>query len=184
MGRVTSERGLTIALVVASAVALLQTVRIAWARWSRRRRIVRRARRARDGELDAERLLRRAGYRITGRQVEAELTYGRDGDAVRVTVRADLLVRRGGRAFVAEVKTGPEATRLSTPATRRQLLEYAHAFAVDGVLLVDPEAARVSVVEVPARPAPPRARPGRDLAWVAIGAVLGAAALAWWRANG
>jgi hypothetical protein len=55
-------------------------------------------------------------------------------------------VTRGGRRFVAEVKTGAQAPSLATAATRRQLLEYRQVFAVDGVLLVDVEAGRVAEV--------------------------------------
>ena len=35
------------------------------------------------------------------------------------------------------MKTGPRATRITTAATRRQLLEYRVAYDVNGVLLVD-----------------------------------------------
>ena len=101
------------------------------------------------------------------------MTYSSDGAAQTVDVRADLIVTRGGRRFVAEVKTGELAPRLATVATRRQLLEYAHAFDVDGVLLVDPEAGRVAEVTFPMRHAArPLARPWLVLALgVAVGAV-------------
>ena len=66
-----------------------------------------------------------------------------------IVVRADLLVSRGARRFVAEVKTGARAPRIETAATRRQLLEYAVAYDVDGVLLVDMEEHTISEVEFP-----------------------------------
>ncbi|MCZ7678051.1 MAG: hypothetical protein M5U28_04430 [Sandaracinaceae bacterium] len=87
-------------------------------------------------------------------------------------MRADLLVERGGLAWIAEVKTGAEAPSITTRATRRQLLEYAHAFDVAGVLLVDPERGRVHRVTLPG---PRRARgPARELAILALGAAAGA----------
>jgi hypothetical protein len=49
--------------------------------------------------------------------------------------------------LVAEVKTGEVAPRLSTAATRRQLLEYRVAFDVDGVLLVCPERGTIQRVD-------------------------------------
>ncbi len=69
-----------------------------------------------------------------------------DGRPVEAGLRADLLVERRGRVFVAEVKTGP-AARPTAPDTRRQLLEYRIAFDCDGVLLVDMDAERVLRVD-------------------------------------
>lgn len=91
------------------------------------------------GEARAEKLLRRRGYAIAGRQVEARMTFLVDGSRCAADLRADLLVRRKGRRYVAEVKTGREAPHLRNHATRRQLLEYFVAFDVDGILLVDAE---------------------------------------------
>jgi hypothetical protein len=182
MGPMESPRLLQLGLALALAFAAVQTARLWWARFAPRWRLRRRARRALAAERDAERLLGRAGYRVVDRQVAAALDYGVEGAPVAVTVRADLLVRRGGRTFVAEVKSGQIAPRLRTPATRRQLLEYAHAFDVDGVLLVDPERGRVVDVEVPVRTRAAPPRPGRDLGWLLVGALLGAAATAWWLA--
>lgn len=66
---------------------------------------------------------------------------------MEIELRADLLVRQGARRFVADVKTGAEAPKITTAATRRQLLEYRVAYAVDGVLLVDMASRRVHLVE-------------------------------------
>jgi hypothetical protein len=80
---------------------------------------------------------------------------------------------------VAEVKSGKLAPRIETAATRRQLLEYRVAFDVDGVLLVDEEAGRVSEI-VFFDPDPPRGGAGRALGWLVAGAAIGAALVAWW----
>jgi hypothetical protein len=74
---------------------------------------------------------------------------------------------------VAEVKTGTLAPRIETATTRRQLLEYRVAFAVDGVLLVDADAGTVRRVEFPL----PLARPARRAAWLLLGIALGALAV-------
>ena len=47
---------------------------------------------------------------------------------------------------------GPQVARITHRATRRQLLEYAAVFDVDGVLLVDAEGGRIHRVEFPGRP--------------------------------
>jgi hypothetical protein len=72
-----------------------------------------------------------------------------DGEPMELELRADYLVEAAGERLVAEVKTGDAAPRLDTAATRRQLLEYSIAFAVDGVLLVCPEAGAIHRVEFP-----------------------------------
>jgi hypothetical protein len=85
---------------------------------------------------------------VLERQLRAEWEMEVDGAVAVVTCRADLLVRRDGELFVAEVKTGALAPDPTRPATRRQLLEYAMVFDVAGVLLVDIPGARVRAVRM------------------------------------
>lgn len=157
-------------IVTLGAIALVSTGRLYWDRTSRRWRLARLRKRARRGERDAEALLGRLGYRIVDRQAGATLVYEVDGEPREASVRADLLVTRRGRRYVAEVKTGREAPRPTNVATRRQLLEYAHAFDVDGLLLVDAERGEVHEVLVPQRGPIPSRWP-----WLIVGALLGAA---------
>lgn len=105
---------------------------------------------AQRAESRAEGLLIRAGYRIEARQVIGTWPMQIDGDRVDAGLRVDLLVRRGRRRYVAEVKSGPVGSRPTDPNTRRQLLEYRLAFRVDGVLLVDMHRRRIVEVEFPA----------------------------------
>ena len=107
----------------------------------------RRGQRARAGEEDAERLLRRQGFRIVDRQVQGHGHIYVDGEALDIRVRVDLIVKRRGRRYVAEVKTGATAPDPTLPATRRQLREYAALFPDHGLLLVDAEAGTVHRVE-------------------------------------
>jgi len=109
----------------------------------------RRARVALRGEATAEAVLARAGFRVRERQVPLVFPVVCDGEALAIALRADLVVERGGRRYVAEVKTGDAAPSLTTAATRRQLLEYLVAYRVDGVLLVDAERGSVHEVEFP-----------------------------------
>jgi hypothetical protein len=157
-------------------LALVQTLRL-WARAvAQRRRLALQTARAVAGEAAAERLLARAGYRVQERQASGSWSVRVDGEERAVALRADFIVTRRGRRYVAEVKTGEEAPHIAAPATRRQLLEYRCAFGVEGVLLVDAEAGRVHAVEFKL-PAPPRAALGlraRVVTFV-IGIVVGAA---------
>ncbi len=112
----------------------------------------RRGRIARDAEDAADAVLSAHGYRVIEHQPTARWVLRVDGRPVEVTSRADRLVRRRGRTWVAEIKSGPRVSDPALPATRRQLIEYALAFGVDGVLLVDMERGRVVEVDVPPPP--------------------------------
>jgi hypothetical protein len=147
---VTNGPGLPLwaTIVLLGAIALL--LLLWWRATTRARRATRaRQRRARRGEDLAEDLLAEAGFTVVDRQVTVRWTLLVDGEAVEVGCRADLVVDGPDGRFVAEVKTGDRAPDPTFPATRRQLLEYLHAFGdqVDGVLLVDMERGEVRRVE-------------------------------------
>jgi hypothetical protein len=145
---------LVVAVAVAVAVLLLVALGLASRRWYRRLRLRRRWSRARSVERQAARLLEECGYAVLGHQVETRYAVLVDGKPTQVLLRADYLVSRDGRQFVAEVKSGEVAPRLDSAATRRQLLEYRVAFQVDGVLLVDGEQRQVHEVTFPMWQAP------------------------------
>jgi hypothetical protein len=133
------------AVLVGITVAIVMAGRRWHQRWIRRRQWSR----AQGAEAEAPRLLERLGYNVLGAQVEGSYSLVVDGEPMNVPLRADYLVTRRGRRYIAEVKSGKAAPRLSTAATRRQLLEYLVAFEVDGVLLVDGEERRVHEVQFP-----------------------------------
>lgn len=143
---VTLAPALACAFVIASLLVLLAR---AFSAWRRSRRARWRSRRAVEGENRAARWLEGEGYEIVGAQVETDHAVHVDGEPVLVGLRADYIVERDGRRYVVDVKTGSQAPRIETSATRRQLLEYRVAFDVDGVLLVDAEAARIHTVTFP-----------------------------------
>jgi hypothetical protein len=126
---------LVVLLAMAAGVALTLWLRRWFGRLSRKRR----GARAERAERNAAVLLEARGFEVIGRQVRQSWSIWADAEEVQFTLVADYLVQRGGRRWVAEVKTGERALDLRHGPTRRQLLEYRQAFAVDGVLLVDAE---------------------------------------------
>ena len=108
--------------LAALAVAALVAVEVAraWLRgaWARRRLRVRYARAA-AGEARAEELLRALGFAIEGSQVTTSYGVSIDGARVFVDLRADYVVTRNDRRYVAEVKTGRSAPSVTNRATRR-----------------------------------------------------------------
>jgi hypothetical protein len=132
------------ALLLGALITLLMLLVVLAARARLRSwKAVRRARRAARGESRAEKLLRRRGYTIHERQKTLRWSITIDGEPHHCLLRADLLVSKDERHFVAEVKTGAKAPHPSNVSTRRQLLEYLVAYRADGVLLVAPELGRV-----------------------------------------
>jgi len=168
-----------VGLVLGLALHLtLRALGRALRRWQARRRQARAVR----GERQAERLLDRLGYALLGRQVATSWAVTCDGEVHEVPLRADLLVERDGKRYVAEVKTGRVAPRLATATTRRQLLEYRVAYDVDGVLLVDAEAGRVMHVDfhLPGRPRGAAARMALLVLWsLGLGVASGLVAGQW-----
>lgn len=124
------------------ALVVLHAVR----KWWRSFRARRRGRHAHSREADARTLLERAGFTVEETQVRRTWSVRCDGAAHPIDLRADYLVERAGERYVADVKTGERATKITTAATRRQLLEYRVAYDVTGVLLVDMDAERIREV--------------------------------------
>ena len=160
-------------VIVAAVLVALGALGLAARRWIRRLVRQRRWLRAQDAEGEAPRLLEKLGYGVLGAQVEGGYSLQVDGQPMAVSLRADYVVERRGRRYVAEVKSGKLAPRLDTAATRRQLLEYSMAFRVDGVLLVDGEARRVHHVEFPSgKGSESESRLDRSMRWITAGAIV------------
>ncbi|MEZ4232272.1 MAG: hypothetical protein R3B89_24050 [Polyangiaceae bacterium] len=111
--------------------------------------ILRRQRRAYSLERGALPFLEAQGFFIEAVQARTHYRLLVDGEPEDIELRVDFIVRKRGRRFAADVKTGAEAPRLRNPATRRQLLEYQLAYEVDGVLLVDMEGKAIRCVQFP-----------------------------------
>ncbi|MEM7607067.1 MAG: hypothetical protein AAF411_17065 [Myxococcota bacterium] len=139
--------------VLVPAAALLSVT--LWRLGAPARRAARARRAAVNGQGRARKILERAGYRILDEQVGGVSVTQVDGEAHRHHLRADFLVERDGRRAIADAKDGELAARISRAATRRQLLEYALAYDVQEVLLVDVRAESIACVRFPAI-APPR----------------------------
>lgn len=94
---------------------------------------------ARAKEQSAEDLLKKEGFTIEISQKGFKLPMWVNGQAMQYLVRPDAFASKEGKRYLVEIKTGLVAIDPKHSATRRQLLEYFHGFAVDGVLLVDAE---------------------------------------------
>ncbi|QNB45545.1 hypothetical protein BR63_03965 [Thermanaerosceptrum fracticalcis] len=98
-----------------------------------------RLKKARKGELAAAKYLEERGYAIIGIQEKKSITTWVDGTPYTNTLKVDFLVKKNGKSYVAEVKTGKYAIKPTLAETRRQLLEYYLAYRTSGILLLDME---------------------------------------------
>ncbi len=155
-------------------LTVVQTARLFVARGRPRWRIAKHRQSGARGEVRAKKLLEEHGYTITAEQVTGRYELRVDGEPHPVLLRADFLVERSGRSYIAEVKSGADSARVGNSATRRQLLEYRLAFPVDGILLVDAFAGRIVEIELPNEGLAEEAGP--SLYWlVALAAAAGGA---------
>lgn len=104
-----------------------------------KRKLKKRFKHAKGGELSAEKLLQQMGYTLLDLQKSSTLSMWVNGEKFSYLVRPDAFAQKEGKRYLVEVKTGAIASDPTKSATRRQLLEYYHGFDVDGVLLVDAE---------------------------------------------
>jgi Holliday junction resolvase-like predicted endonuclease len=102
---------------------------------------------ARDGEDRAEAFLLGAGFEILERQAYIQATMWVDGAPQSYELVADFIVARGKETALVEVKTGDRAPDPTHIATRRQLLDYQHAFDVDSIYLFDAETDELMRIE-------------------------------------
>src|SRR3954452_23251021 len=97
----------------AAALSVVQTARLRWRAGLAGRRLRAKAVRAQAGEERALAVLARHGFSVVAPPPTARWPVRAGGTDWDVLVRADCLVRRGGRTFVAEVKTGDEAPSIA-----------------------------------------------------------------------
>ena len=99
----------------------------------------RQLRKAKKGEAAAIAFLKDRGFTITGVQEKKTIVTWVDKIPHYNNLKVDYIVKKRGKVYIAEIKTGEMAPRPSQADTRRQLLEYYLAYRPDGILLVDME---------------------------------------------
>ncbi len=98
-------------------------------------------------EKKAERWLKRNGFQIMEKQQSRPLIIQIGETCHRYLIRTDFLVKKGGRKYIVEVKSGQKNSRITHRDTRRQLLEYLLAFKSYGIILFDMERKKFSEVK-------------------------------------
>lgn len=100
-------------------------------------------------EKKAAELLKKNGYKVVKYHYRKSYELKKNEEKVTINIEADYIVKRRGKRFIAEVKSGDAATEIKNSATRRQMLEYSLFIENDGLLLVDMENQKISKIEFP-----------------------------------
>ncbi|WP_075590536.1 hypothetical protein [Labilibacter marinus] len=90
-------------------------------------------------ELDAKKFLKSKGYSIVDYQSTYEHKYMVDGTPEYAEIQPDYIVKKKGKKYIVEVKSGTSAISARNRNTRRQLLEYDYVVENDGVFLLNME---------------------------------------------
>ena len=92
--------------------------------------------RAKLGESEAMKLLQQEGYHIIEEQARMPVKMMIGKERYESFIKADFIVEKNHKRYLAEVKTGKQANpRL--PNVRRHLFEYQNLFETDGILFID-----------------------------------------------
>lgn len=110
-------------------------------------KVKKRLAKAKKSELKAIKFLEREGFKVVDLQSQSYYTLSIDDKPLKAIVKADMIVKKGNKVYVAEVKTGEKAPSPRFAATRRQLLEYYLVYKPHGLLLVDMEKQKIHKVD-------------------------------------
>jgi len=116
-------------------------------KYFKRLRLVRRLQKAKRSEYKAISFMESNGFEILDLQKESSYTLFIDDRPHEIKVKADMIVKKGNKIYVAEVKTGDKVTSPKYADTRRQLLEYFMVYRPSGLILVDMEKQKIRTVE-------------------------------------
>ncbi len=97
-------------------------------------------------EQKAIKLLKKNGYTIESFQTTAKGKLLQDDETVSFFIRADLIVSKDKKKFIAEVKSG-KAASIEEINTRRQLFEYSKVFNNKNLILIDTEKNKIKKIE-------------------------------------
>ena len=103
-------------------------------------------RKGKKGEKKAIKLLKKNGYKIESFQTTAKGKLLQNNEVVNFFIRADLIVSKNNKKYIAEVKSG-KAASIEEINTRRQLLEYSSVFNNKNLILIDTKKNKIKKIE-------------------------------------
>lgn len=136
---------LLLALIIVSLLCLV--IRYKFIEYSNQRRVKKRFERGNKLELNAKSFLENKGYEVTDYQSTYDHIYRVDGVEQTATIEPDYIVKKNGKRYIVEVKSGTTAISARNRHTRRQLLEYDYVIKNDGIFLLDMENHKLQLIK-------------------------------------
>ncbi len=151
-----------------TAVVLLYNI----TSYRRRRRVERKIMLARKAVQTAVEILKAQGYRILDVERHCPVTVGVDDRQYRHMIVVDIIVKRQGKTYLVEVKSGKQTRRLNSARSRRQLLEYYSVYKPDGIILLEPDSGKMRYVSFRTAGGHHLQRAGRNWGFMVLGILL------------
>ena len=133
-------------MFIVIALLLFAIVKYKLADYKKKRNQKKRFARGNQLELEARYFLENKGYNVVSEQ---EVHYHRfkvDGETQEAKLILDYIVKKGGKTYIVEVKSGKSAIYINNKSTRRQILEYDFVIENDGIFLLDMENKKMKLV--------------------------------------
>lgn len=115
--------------------------------WINARKLKKRFAKSRQAEKEAENFLKKKGYTIVDIQKSKSILIAIGDKIHRYLIRIDYLVRKKGKIYVVEVKSGEKNPYITNRETRRQMLEYYLAYQPNGIILLNMKNKSISEVK-------------------------------------
>ena len=138
-------------VIIIFIFVLYRYIRISYRNYISKKRTQKSLKRGYTKEKEAAKFLKRKGYSILEHSKTYSYTLKFDGKSKLVYVEIDYLVKKNGKTYIVEVKSGNQAPNISNRSTRRQILEYSLFIPNDGILLLDMEKEVINEVVFPVR---------------------------------
>lgn len=126
-------------LTVIIVTLLFLLIRYKVIEYFNKRKVKKRFERGNKLELNAKAFLQNKGYDVVDYQSTYDHKYKVDGVENTATIQPDYIVKKKGKTYIVEVKSGTTAISARNRHTRRQLLEYDYVIENDGIFLLDME---------------------------------------------
>ena len=138
------ELGISSVVILVLVVLLL---RFKYIEYRKRQKQKKRFKRGSELETKAKYFLKRQGYKILQEQAVYYHMFKANGKEKKAKLIIDYVVRKKGKTFLVEVKSGQSAISIQNKFTRRQILEYDFVIENNGILLLDMEHEILELIE-------------------------------------
>lgn len=165
---------LLLAIIIMALAFLI--IRYKLNEYFKQRKVKKRFERGNKLELQAKSFLKSKGFTMVDYQSTYEHKYMVDGEVQYAEIKPDYIVKKNGKKYIVEVKSGTTAISARNRSTRRQLLEYDYVVENDGVFLLDMENRDLKLIQFKSKA---EKRTGKFVKVLIIVAIIGIAIPYW-----